>query len=196
MSQKNFNSGLLSDEEILDLYFARDEEAISYTDDKYGKYLRVIGYNILRDVYESEECTNDTYFSAWNKIPPHRPNLFQSFLSKIMRDISIMRYRKKNAAKRVPSELVSSLDELDECIPDVSTIDEELAIKGISEVLNTFLGEMDRRRRFIFVCRYFYCDKVKQIADMLGLSEKTVYRELEALRAEFKKRLDKEGIDI
>ncbi len=186
----------ISDERIIEMYFDRDEKAISETDSKYGRYLKTIGYNILHDMWDSEECANDTYYSTWNRIPPEKPSIFQAFLSKIMRDVSISRYRKKSASRRVPSELLVSLEELGDCIVADASVEEDYAIKLISDVLNEFLGGLSKRERFVFISRYYYCDKVKSIAEMLGVSEKTVYRDLESLRAILRGKLVGEGIDV
>ncbi|MBE6635805.1 MAG: sigma-70 family RNA polymerase sigma factor [Ruminococcaceae bacterium] len=186
----------LSDESIIKMYFDRDEKAISETDSKYGRYLKTIGYNILHDTWDSEECANDTYYSTWNRIPPEKPSIFQAFLSKIMRDISISKYRKKSASRRVPSELIVSLEELGDCIVADASVEEDYAIKQITEVLNSFLAEIGKRERFVFISRYYYCDRVKYIAEMLGVSEKTVYRDLERLRGRLRGKLSKEGIEV
>ena len=100
----------MSDEDIVALYFARNEKAISETDLKYGRYLFTIAYNIVHDRLDCEECLNDTYLGTWNAIPPHRPPVFQVFLSKIMRNTAVDKFRKTRASKRIPSELVVSLD--------------------------------------------------------------------------------------
>ena len=102
----------LSDEEIIELYWKRNEDAIQQTDVKYGKYLFTIAYNIVHDRLDSEECLNDTYLGTWNKIPPERPLVFNVFLSRIMRNVAINRYKKNNAAKRVPQGLIVPLEEL------------------------------------------------------------------------------------
>ncbi len=198
MSHRELNSTteILSDEKIIDMYWERNEAAIKATDDKYGKYLYTISYNILNDRLNSEECINDTYLNTWNKIPPHRPNVFQRFLSKITRDISVDKYRKAHAQKRVPSELTVSLSELDECIDGIVVNDENEAIGQISKVLNTYLYGLSKRERFIFVCRYYYSDNVKYIAQMLDLSDKTVYRELARIRNGLREALLEEGIVI
>ncbi len=188
--------GRLSDGDIIDLYFKRDEEAITATGDKYGRYLFTIGNNILNDRMDSEECLNDTYFSTWNRIPPERPTYLQMFLSKIMRDISISRYRKNKAQKRTPSELTLSLEELGDCIVSEADVEEDLAIRELADLLNDFLKGISKRQRFIFVCRYYYCDSVKAIASMLEVGSKTVYRELEKIREELRTALKKEGIDV
>ena len=186
-------AAVLADEKIIDLYWERDEQAISETDKKYGKYLFTIAYNIVHDRLDCEECLNDTYLGTWNRIPPTRPNVFQVFLSRIMRNIAIDRFRKNTAAKKIPSELVCSLEELDECIADGMTVEEEYAVREIARVLNDYLRELPDRSEFIFVCRYYFSDYVKKIAEMLKVSEDTVYRELSQMRKELKVRLEKEG---
>ena len=185
-----------SDGEIIELYFARNEEAIDATDGKYGRYLSVIGYNILHEKWSTDEALNDTYYATWNRIPPERPNIFQAFLSKIMRNISISKFRKEHAKSRVSSELVTSLEELSDCIVSEASTEEDLKIKEIAEILNKFLSDIDKMKRFIFVCRYYYADSVKSIAGMLGMNQRTVYRVLEELRGELRERLEKEGITV
>lgn len=193
MEQNNKKPSNISDEEIIQLYWDRDEKAIQATDNKYGKYLYVITYNILRDNMDCEECLNDTYLCTWNKIPPQRPSVFQNFLSKIARDVAVDKYRKNTASKRVPSELISSLDELDECVPSTSSVEEEMLLREMSRLLNKYLRECGRRDEFIFVCRYYYADSISYIAEMLNVSESTVFRDLAKLRKGFQQILEKEG---
>ncbi len=193
---KSIKNGKLCDNDIIELYFQRDEQAIKATSIKYGKYLFTIGNNILNDKWDSEECVNDTYFATWNRIPPQRPTYLQMFLSKIMRDVSVSKYRKNKSKKRIASELVVSMEELGDCIVSESSVDEDLAMKEIVRVLNEFLQDISKRQRFVFICRYYYCDSVKSISSMLGVSSKTVYRELEAIRSQLKDALEKEGINV
>ena len=193
MGENNKNiKKIMTDEEIIALYWKRDERAISETDVKYRRYLYVIANNILNDDMDNEECINDTYLGTWNSIPPKRPNVFQAFLAKITRNFALQKFRSRSAAKRVPSELVLSLDELDECIGG-NTAEEEYVIKMISSVLNRFLRELSDRDSFIFVCRYYYADSVASIASMLGSSDNTIYRRLGSMRKELKAELEKEG---
>ena len=193
------NSGkrsTLSDERIIDLYFARDQIAIDETDKKYGRYLYAIAYRIVHDRPDCEECLNDTYFGAWNAMPPKRPNILQVFLSKIMRNVAIDKFRKQSAQKRISSELVVSLEELDDCIGDLPTPEEELAVKELARILNEYLRDMNDKEQYIFVCRYYYSDRTVDIANMLGISKSTVLRELGRLRSNLKERLTKEGYNL
>ena len=196
MKKNNSENTSFTDEEIVSLYFSRNESAIDATDKKYGNYLFTIGYNILSDKWDSEECVNDTYFRTWNRIPPEKPNLLAAFLSKIMRDTSIDRYRKKTADKRKSSELALSLEELGDCMISNESVEENYAVKIISEILNSVLKCASKRDRFVFVCRYYYCDSVRYIARMLNVSEKTIYRSLEKTREELRVKLEAEGVNV
>ena len=184
----------LPDEEIIDLYWSRDERAIIATDDKYRQFLFAIAYNIVHDNLDCEECLNDTYLGTWNRIPPTRPNIFQAFLGRIMRNIAVNRYRHKTAAKRVPSEMTVSLEELEGYMRSDRTLDDEIAIGQLSESLNSFLRNLPERERLIFMCRYYYADKVLEIADMLGISRYTVTNYLGAIREGLKNHLIEEGV--
>ena len=194
--KKNEQTENLPDDTIVNMYWDRNETAIKETDKKYGKYLYTISYNVLHDRLDCEECINDTYLTTWNRIPPTRPNMFQRFLSKITRDISVDKYRKTHTLRRIPSELVVSLDELDDCISCMIPENEAETVERISGVLNSYLREITERDRFIFVCRYYYSDTVAYIAKMTGVSDKTVYRELSRIRNGLRERLTKEGIEI
>lgn len=187
---------ILSDEEIISLYWERKESAIDATDAKYGKYLYTIAHNILNDDLDSEECLNDTYLGTWNSIPPKRPSVLQAFLSKIMRNTALGRVRKATAEKRIPSEMILSLDELDECIPFEPGEDEKYYINRLSELFNRYLDTLTDRQLFVFVCRYYYSDSVVSIADMLKLNKNTVFRDLAKIREGLREYLEKEGYSI
>ena len=190
------SQGLKTDDAIVELYWQRDEEAIKETDKKYGKYLLVIADNIVHNRLDSEECLNDTYLGTWNRIPPTRPVSLQSFLTRIMRNISVGRFRQNTAEKRIPSELVTSLSELEECIAGDDSIDRERAARELAELINQALHAMKDREQYIFVCRYYYADRISAIASSLGVSEPTINRTLARLRRDLKDRLDKAGYTI
>lgn len=192
-NNKNRTGAHLSDEAIIELYWNREERAIKATNEKYGKYLFTIAYNIVRDELDCEECLDDTYLGTWNSIPPTRPTLFQVFLAKIMRNVALDRFRKKSAAKRIPSEMIVSLDEIDGYLPYDASVEEAVLIQEISRVLNEYLGSLSDRDEFIFVCRYYYSDTISDIAKMLDLNPKTVSAALLKLREGLKDRLEKEG---
>lgn len=186
-------ASVLPDEEIIALYWKRNEKAIQATDDKYHNYLYTISYNIVHDRLDCEECLNDTYLGTWNSIPPKRPNVFQAFLAKLMRNISVDRFRKNTAYKRVPSEMMISLEEMEQCMPQGISANNEVEVNELSALLNGFLRSLSAREQFIFVCRYYYADSVSQIASMLKLSEVTVYRDLKNARMLFAQMLREEG---
>ncbi len=184
----------MQDSEIITLYFSRDERAIEETDTKYGAYLSTIARNILEDIFDSEECVNDTYVRTWNSIPPTRPTRFSAFLGKITRNLALDRYKEKNAEKR-GGRVAASLDELSECV-GTGEIEDELNYKELALSINSFLRQRKPLARKIFIQRYFYQHSIDEIATLQHISKSsvktTLHREREALADHFRK----EGIDI
>ena len=187
-------SSILPDEQIVELYWNREEKAIKATDDKYGRYLMTIAYNIVHDDLDSEECLNDTYLGTWNSIPPARPTALQVFLSKIMRCVAINKFKSKMRQKRVASELAVSIEELESYISTDNSIEDERMSNEIGRVINEFLESLDDNSATMFICRYYYSDKVNDIADMMCVHRTTVSRSLADMRDRLKERLIKEGL--
>lgn len=106
----------MTDEEIVQLFFQRKEEAVQEISKKYSSYCFKIANNILNNREDSEECVNDTWMQAWNTIPPTRPKYLRLFVAKIVRNLSFSRYKLKNAKKRGSGEMILVLEELEECI--------------------------------------------------------------------------------
>ena len=184
----------MEDSGILDLYWDRDERAISETDAKYGRFCYTVAYNILRDGADAEESVNDTYLAAWNAMPPHRPNVLRTFIGKLARRISISRWRHKSAEKRGGSEAELALEELSWCVPDGSRIDERIALSELSAAIDAFLREQPETQRKVFVCRYWYCESVEEIARRFGFSKGKVKSMLFRLREKLASRLSEEGL--
>lgn len=188
------NNKLLSDEQIVELFFAREEAAIKNVDVKYGKYLHTIAANVLSDCEDCEECKNDTYLALWNNIPPDRPGNFKAYAAKIIRNISINRYKEKVRQKRIPSEYTVSLEELAECVPDKNDVESVYDAKRLQQVINSFTLSLSHRKRYIFICRYFCGDPIHIIASSLKISGSMVFYELSHIRKQLKIILEEEGI--
>ena len=191
----------MEDNQIVDLYWERDERAISESDAKYGAFCARIAMNILDNAQDAEECVNDTYLRAWNATPPNRPTKLGAFLGKITRNLSLDRYKAKKTAKRGNSLFLVSLDELSECVPDGSTgfgngFDDETEARLIGECINRFLHKLSGEARDVFICRYFYSDSIGEIARRFGLSESKVKSMLHRARGKLKKSLESEGIRL
>ena len=183
----------MSDENIVTLYWLRDEQAIKETDRKYGKFLLSVANNIVHNVRDSEECLSDTYVSAWNAIPPAKPTILQSFLAAIMRRTTINRFHANNCQKRIASEFAVSLSELEDFIADESNLETEIETKELAKIISNFVNALPDRQMYIFVSRYYIADPLLTISRDLGCSVSTVKRELEAIKTGLKKRLESEG---
>ena len=184
----------MEDKTIIDLYFARSEEAIVETDRKYGGYCRSVAYRILRSEGDSEECVNDTYLRAWGAIPPTRPNRLSTFLGRITRNLAIDRFTRNRAEKRY-AEGVAVLDELAEVIADPSggELADELTLR---DALSSFVRELKPIERRLFLGRYWYICSVRELADSNGLTESNVKVTLMRLRDRLRGYLLRLGISV
>lgn len=184
------------DKKIVELYWQRDEKAISETDKKYGTYCRYIAKRILCDEQDTAEAVNDTYLKTWNTVPPNRPDPLKPYVGMISRQTAINMSDKKHAQKREGGEYAVSIDELQECIPDNNSgadIGESVALK---DALNRFIASLPKRDRMVFVRRYWYVSSVAEIAKEYGLTESNVKAILARTRKKLKDTLEKEGFDI
>ena len=186
----------MDDTQIIDLYFSRSESAIAETAKKYGAYLNQVAYNILRCREDTEEIVEDTYFAAWNAIPPTKPHVLKHFLSRITRNLSFTRLD-YITAKRRSGNMAALLSELDECIPDYkSDVETVWETKQIGASLNRFLDTLERTDCKLFLCRYYYNLTIPEIAAKYGLPQRRVKYRLSCLRKDLRKHLNKEGVAV
>ena len=185
----------MEDEKIIQLYFKRDENAIAQTAVKYGGMIRAIAYQILKNKPDSEECENDTYHTAWNKIPPANPPCLSVYLGRIARNISFDRYDYNNASKRNPT-FEAELSELEECIPSGFSVEEEFAQRQAAKHISDFLRGTGYIKRTVFIRRYWYCDSISAISGEYGFSQSKVKSMLMRTRKELKRYLERKGITV
>ena len=186
----------MDDQAIYDLYWARNEQAIAATHQKYGPWCRTIAHRILMIQEETEECVSDTYMTAWNKIPPERPNIFKAWLGKITRNLALSRYRKLNAEKRGGGQTELALEELEFCVSGKETIDSEMDSRAIVSAINRFLTDQSQTNRDIFMRRYFHMESIREIAGAYRMSESRVTSLLFRQRKQLKSVLEQEGIEL
>lgn len=186
----------MEDEAILDLYFARDEQAVVETDRKYGGYCFTLAHSILNNDQDAEETVSDTYFKTWQAIPPHRPNVFQMFLAKITRNLSFSRWRKYAAHKRGGGELELVLEELEDCIAAPGRVEDALNVKELAETIRCFLSTLPDREQDIFLRRYFFVEESEKIAQRYNMKTATIQRNLSRTREKLRKFLRQEGYGV
>ncbi len=183
----------MEDDSIIELYWSRNESAISETAVKYGSSIRGVARNILRSKEDSEEIEQDTYIKTWNSIPPERPRVLKYYLTRIARNLAFDRLDYLSAKKR-SGDVCALLDELAGCIPDPHGSAEDMAEKRmLTDALNGFLRELEPLDCCVFLSRYYYAMPIKDVAAKYGLSEgKTKYALLKA-RKLLRKKLTEEG---
>lgn len=186
----------MEDQKIIELYFARDEQAITQTQHKYGNYCLSVAQAILVDSADAEETVNDTWLRAWNSIPPQRPKVLKLFLAKITRNLALNTYRDHNAQKRGGGEVALALEELAECIPARGDIQDALDARELGRVIQKFLETQPGRERSIFLWRYFSVEPISAIAVRHGVTEVNVRKILTRTRNKLKEYLIKEGYAV
>lgn len=184
----------MDDISIIDLFWARNEEAIRETDRVYGRKLHVLSDRILSSREDARECVNDTYFKTWKIIPPQRPSHFYAFLASICRHLSFHRLDWRMAAKR-NGEIVALTSEMELCIPDHAQA-RELEGKEIGRIMNEFLEALPKETRLIFLRRYWHLDTIAEIAARYGMTESKVKMQLSRTRAKLRTHLEQEGISV
>lgn len=186
----------MEDAAIVELFWQRSEEALRQTDEKYGKLCRHLSNNILHNLSDAEECVNDSYLRVWNLIPEERPNFFQAFLCRIVKNISLDRIKFETAKKRNPGG-VACIDELEECVASPVGSPEEAADENaLTQAIAAFLREQSDYTRRIFVRRYWYCDSLQEIAADYGEKESKIASQLYRVRQKLGERLRKEGFAV
>jgi len=188
----------LEDTEILDLFFARQEDAIDNTKRKYGHRLLRTAMNILHNLQDAEECVSDTLLKAWEAIPPNRPTMFGAFLAKISRNLAINKWKTKSAARRGGGETSLLLSELEDCIPSPTAGTPETAHEAnlVTAAINDCLSSMDQAARVVFVLRYFHGESIASICARFNMSESKAKSLLFRTRKKLKTHLEKEGVQI
>ena len=184
----------MDDAEILELYNARSEDAIAETAAKYGPYCHSIAMNILSNEEDAEESVSDTWYAAWQSIPPQRPGILSAFLGKLTRNFSLDRWRKRQAFKRGGGEVALALEELRDCVSGKESVEGELIRKETLRSIDRFLETLAPMERSVFLCRYWYLDSSQEIAAKSGFSETKVRSMLHRLRIRLDKHLEKEGL--
>ena len=183
----------MNDQQIMDLYWARAEQAITESEHKYGAYCRSIAMNILSNRQDTEECVNDTWLRAWNAMPPQRPNLLAVFLGTITRNLSLDRWRKNQSKKRGGGQLEAVFSELEDCVSDGVSLEEHLDRDALTKLLDRFLDTLPQRDRCIFVRRYWYTDSIRDIALHYHMTQSAVKVNLHRNRNRLRTLLEQEG---
>ena len=185
----------MQDAQIVELYWNRDERAITESDIHYGAYCRRIAASILPSKEDAEECVNDTWHRTWNCVPPQRPNSLAAFFGRIIRNLSISRFRANRAQKRFGG-LSVLLSELDECVPSNESVEREIEGKLLAEVVDSWLAGLLPDDRVLFLRRYWFGDAVNALAKECGATQNQMAQRMLRLRKDLKSKLEQEGFDV
>lgn len=185
----------MEDNEIIELFWQRSQQAIVETDNKYGGRLNTLAMNILHDRQDAEECVNDTYHATWNTLPPERPNYFFAYLAKLARNFSFGKYDYYHAQKRWVT-VVELSDEIENCIPSPNDLEQKIDSKELGRIISEFLYQQPLEMRTVFVRRYWYMDSIRDISAANHISESKVKSILFRMRNKLREHLEGEDIHL
>lgn len=185
----------MDDSRIIELYFARSEEAIKETDRKYGAFCRKIAMNVLRNREDAEECVNDTWHQAWKNIPPQRPDQLKIWLGRVVRNCAINLWNHNHRQKRYAGMEIM-LDELEECVAAEDTVETILEDEELGKVISDWLRTLSPKDRAIFIRRYWNGEEVRKLAAEFGMTANHAAQKMHRLRQSLKAYLVKEGITL
>lgn len=186
----------MEDKDIVQLFWNRNEQAIAETSSKYGHYCFSIAKNILDNHEDAKECVNDTYLNTWNSIPPHKPKMLSTFLGKIVRNLSFNKYKSIHSMKRGGYEISLILDELGEIVSDKESVEDNVIKNELIKTINDFIDTLSVEKRYIFIRRYWYSDKITAIANQCDHTENSIHVELNRIRKKLRDYLIERGYDI
>lgn len=185
----------MDDERIIELFFVRSEQGICELDDKYGKACHALAYNIVNNMQDAKECVNDAYLGAWNAIPPAHPNPLFAYIARIVRNVSLKCYHKMTADKR-DSRYTVAMDEIEDCIADKKSVEDEIEAGELARMIEAFLDALTVENRVIFIRRYYFADSLDDIARYVGLTEKNVSVRLTRMRKNLRQYLIERGVIV
>ena len=185
----------MEDLEIVGLYWARDQLAIAESEKKYGSLCGSIAMNILHNRQDSEECVNDTWGRAWESMPPQRPGALGAYLGRIVRNLSLNRWRKNQAQKRGGGGAEVLLSELGECLPEPGSgvLCQEEQLSGI---ISRWLETLPEEDRVVFLRRYWYGDSLEAIARARDTGANHLAVRMHRLRKKLREHLEQEGVTV
>lgn len=186
----------MKDEDIVQLFLDRNEQAITEISSKYDSYCFSIAKNILSNHEDAEECVNDTYLNTWNSIPPQKPKILSAFLGKIVRNLSFNKYKAAHSLKRGGYEIDLILDELGEIVSDKESVEDIVTRNELVVVINEFINNLSDEKRYIFIRRYWYSDKIMVIANQCCRTENSIHVELNRIRKKLHSYIIERGYDI
>ncbi|MCM1059811.1 MAG: sigma-70 family RNA polymerase sigma factor [Eubacterium sp.] len=186
----------MEDSEIIRLFQMRNEEAVAELSKKYGRYCRVIADNVLKNVSDAEECINDVFLKVWDSIPPAEPKVLSAYVARIAKNTALDRYDRSRSVKRGSGISSVSFDELGDLISGTGSVEANVENKELLAAINNFLAEQPKKKRLLFLGRYWHYFGISELAGIFAMTEHNVTVTLGRIRKKLKAYLLKRGFDI
>ncbi|MGL5347263.1 MAG: RNA polymerase sigma factor [Peptostreptococcaceae bacterium] len=180
------------DKKIISLLQKNPEEGLSLSLDIYGGSVKTICKNILSDCKNEdiEEVISDTFLKLWknvDKFKSDKNTSLKSYIYAIARNTALDKRRQLKGS--------SSVLPIDENSLGVGvSMEDDYTKKLNNKIIKETIDDMEEPDKSIFILRYFYYEKVKDIANRLNLTPKKVENSLFRGKDKLKKSLIEGGI--
>ena len=184
----------MTDQQIISLFQARDEKAVSALSDKYRRTILNVARSHLHSPEDAEECTNDVMLKLWQSIPPAEPNSLEAFIVTVTQRLAINMAERQQAKKRGGGIAAQSLDELAAAVPARDSVEDAVRHRMLTEAVERFLVSLDDDAQTIFVEHYHNGSAPREIAVKFGITGIHVRKSLMQTRRKLKAFLTEEGL--
>lgn len=184
----------MTEEEIVELLWQREERGLLALQQSLGSWLRRLAEDILSPE-DAEECVNSALLAVWNAIPPQRPRSLRAFSGRIVRNLCLNRWNAQRAQKR-DWGMTTLLGELEDALPGGDTPQERLEARELGAHISAWLQRQTPEDRRLFVGRYWYGAPVKELAAGRGESARAAASRLYRLRQSLKTHLEGEDVTV
>lgn len=156
-------------ENYLDALKNKEIDALKYMIDTYSNLIFKVAYSILNDREHSEECINDVFMKVWNNVKSFdkEEDKFKNWICTITKynAIDILRREKKYK---------DNINLEDTIVEDKNNLEKEVEVNNDVEIIRKEINSMGEPDREIFIRRFYYGEKIKDICIKLGLTENAV----------------------
>lgn len=153
----------------------------------YGKRLYRFAFGYLKSSEEAEELVQEVFTIIWEKRKDLKEELsFKSFLFTISFNLIRKHFRTRaHLNEYLKSDFIND--------SDIRT-SQDITYNSLNDYISTLVDKLPERRRMIFIKSRFEGLTIKEIADDMKISHKTVENQLTVALKYIRESLNREGI--
>lgn len=167
------NSSTHIDQQLARRIKKGDVQAFDRLYERYSQRLYGFAFSMLKNKEDAKEVVQETFLKIWNKRTAiDDSHSLQSFLFSVSYNLIIDLFRKRTRDQDLLAQFKAQFNE--ESLP----ADELVQLKELTDEVHRLVNELPRKRRAIYLLSREEGLSHKEIADQLGITEKTVENQI------------------